>query len=110
MPRKMAFASAAICAALAVFAISLAQNAQQGRQYTPPNYVFSPNVPKDMVTHDVGAIGIQPFADILAWDTFITVNWPVPSPIVERGVPDPQNVIGGFFTKGDRKSACRERV
>jgi|SRR5688572_1679566 len=100
MPRKMAFASAAICAALAVFAISLAQNAQQGRQYTPPNYVFSPNVPKDMVTHDVGAIGIQPFADILAWDTFIAVNWPVPSPIVERGVPDPQNVIGGFFTKG----------
>ena len=60
MPRKIALASAAICAAFAVFAISHAQNAQQGRQYTPPNYVFNPNVPKDMVTHDVGAIGFDP--------------------------------------------------
>jgi len=71
-----------------------------GRQYTPPLYVFSPSIPHDMVTHDVGAIGFQPFADILAWQTFIALNWPVPSPIVQRGVPDQQNIIGGFVTKG----------
>jgi hypothetical protein len=100
MPRRIALTCAALCAAFALCALSLAQNPQKGRQYTPPNYVFSPNVPKDLVTHDVGAIGFQPFADILAWDTFIALNWPVPSPIVERGVPDPQNVIGGFVTSG----------
>lgn len=100
MPRKIALASAALCAALTVCALSVVQHAQKGRQYTPPAYVFSPDVPKDMVTHDTGAIGFQPFADILAWDTFVALNWPVPNPIVERGVPDPQNVIGGFFTSG----------
>ncbi len=102
MQRKIALASLALCAALAVVALSFAQDVvpPKGRQYTPPNYVFSPDVPKDMVTHDLGAIGIQPFADILAWDTFIALNWPVPSPIVERGVPDPQNIIGGFVSGG----------
>jgi hypothetical protein len=72
-----------------------AQAAPQGRQYTPPNYVFSPDIPKDIVTHNVGAIGFQPFVDILAWDTFIALNWPVPQALAQRGVPDRQNVIGG---------------
>jgi hypothetical protein len=53
-----------------------------------------------MVTHDVGAIGFQPFTDILAWQTFIALNWPAPNPIVQRGVPDQQNIIGGFVTSG----------
>jgi len=104
MSRKLALAGTALCVTLAVCAFSVVQHAQKGRQYTPPDYVFSPNVPKDMVTHDVGAIGFQPFADILAWDTFIALNWPVPHPIVERGVPDPQNVIGGFATSGGEGS------
>jgi hypothetical protein len=72
----------------------------KGRQYTPPFYVFSPDVPADIVTHDVGAIGFQPFVDILAWDTFIALNWPAPQPIVQRGVPDRQNVVGGFVSGG----------
>lgn len=76
------------------------QAAANGRQYTPPLYVFSPSIPHDMVTHDVGAIGLQPFADILAWQTFIALNWPVPDPIAQRGIPDQQNIIGGFVTKG----------
>lgn len=76
------------------------QGAANGRQYTPPLYVFSPSIPHDMVTHDVGAIGLQPFADILAWQTFIALNWPAPNPIVQRGVPDQQNIVGGFVTKG----------
>jgi hypothetical protein len=71
-----------------------------GRQYTPPGYVFSADIPHDMVSHDVGAIGFQPFVDILAWDTFIALNWPVPEQIVQRGVPDRQNIIGGFVTSG----------
>jgi hypothetical protein len=87
-------------AVLALCGFVQAQDAPKGRQYTPPNYVFSSFVPKDIVTHDVGAIGFQPFANILAWDTFIALNWPVPNPIVQRGVADPQNVIGGFVTSG----------
>lgn len=59
MPRKIALASAALCAALTVCALSVVQHAQKGRQYTPPAYVFSPDVPKDMVTHDTGAIGFM---------------------------------------------------
>jgi hypothetical protein len=74
--------------------------APNGRQYTPPFYVFSPNVPNDIVTHDVGAIGFQPFVDILAWDSFIALNWPVPAQLTQRGVPDQQNLIGGFKTSG----------
>lgn len=75
--------------------------APNGRQYTPPFYVFSPDFPRDIVTHDVGAIGFQPFVDILGWDTFIALNWPVPDPPSQRGVPDRQNVIGGFVTQGE---------
>lgn len=114
MPRKISPVSIAICAALAMSTVSLAQapsppaatptatppSTKGSRNYTPPNYVFSPNVPKDIVTHDLGAIGTQSFADNLAWDTFIALNWPAPTPIVERGVPDPQNVIGGFVDGG----------
>lgn len=71
------------------------ENIPSGRQYSPPYYVFTPDIPKDMVTHDVGAIGNQPFVDILAWDTFIALNWPAPQTLTQRGVPDRQNVIGG---------------
>lgn len=74
--------------------------APAGRQYVPPNYVFSPDIPKDIVTHDVGAIGTQPFVDILAWDTFLALNWPAPAVITQRGVPDRQNVVGGFKQGG----------
>lgn len=84
----------------AVAGASIAQDAVKGRQYGPPAYVFSADIPHDLVTHDVGAIGFQPFADNLAWDTFIALNWPAPNPIVQRGVPDRQNVIGGFVTSG----------
>src|SRR5262245_9431271 len=74
---------------------TLAGQPIQGRRMLPPCYVFSPDIPADIVTQDVGAIGFQPFVDILAWDTFIALNWPAPIPIVERGVPDRQNLIGG---------------
>jgi hypothetical protein len=100
MPRKLVVASAALCAAFVMCALTLAQQREIGRQYTPPKYVFNPAIPKDLITHDVGAIGFQPFVDILAWDTFISLNWPVPEKIVERGVPDPQNVIGGLYSSG----------
>ena len=75
--------------------------APTGRQFRPPYYVFSPDVPPDIVTQDVGAIGFQPFVDNLAWDSFIALNWPVPDPITQRGVPDRQNVIGGFLSSGE---------
>jgi hypothetical protein len=75
--------------------------AAPGRNYAPPGYVFTADVPHDIVTHDTGAIGFQPFVDILAWDSFLALNWPVPSPIKERGVADRQNVIGGFVTRGE---------
>jgi hypothetical protein len=69
--------------------------APTGRQYTPPYFVFSPDIPRDIVTHDLGAIGNQPFVDNLAWYTFIGLNWPAPQTLTQRGVPDRQNVIGG---------------
>jgi hypothetical protein len=71
-----------------------------GRQYAPPFYVFSPDIPKDIVTHDLGAIGNQPFVDNLAWATFIALNWPAPQTLTQRGVPDRQNVIGGVPAGG----------
>ncbi|MCB1036192.1 MAG: hypothetical protein KDD47_20380 [Acidobacteria bacterium] len=71
-----------------------------GRQLSPPYYVFTADVPHDIVTQDVGAIGFQPFVDILGWDSFLALNWPVPDPIVERGVPDRQNLIGGLYESG----------
>ncbi|MCB1056870.1 MAG: hypothetical protein KDD11_15325 [Acidobacteria bacterium] len=71
-----------------------------GRQLTPPNFVFSADVPHDIVTQDLGAIGTQPFVNNLAWYTFMALDWPVPDPIVERGVPDRQNVVGGLKTSG----------
>jgi hypothetical protein len=71
------------------------------RPLTPPRYVFSPDLPHDVVTNSLGATEIQPFADIMGWDAFIAVNWPAPNPIVERGVPDRQNVIGGLYAKSE---------
>lgn len=71
-----------------------------GRQFLPPDYVFSPDIPKDVVSHDVGAIGLQSFIDNLAWYTFIGLNWPAPQNLTQRGVPDRQNVIGGYKTGG----------
>ena len=70
-------------------------NVPSGRQYTPPYFVFSPDIPKDIVTHDLGAIGTQPFVDNLAWYTFVALNWPAPQALTQRGVPDRQNVVGG---------------
>jgi hypothetical protein len=78
-----------------------AKGAASGRQLTPPHYVFTPDLPRDIVTEDVGAIGFQPFVDILAWNTFISLNGPAPNPINQRGVPDRENVIGGFVTGGE---------
>lgn len=83
-----------------------APSAVAGRQFTPPAYVFSPDIPSDLVTQHVGAIGTQTYVDNMAWDTFIALNWPAPNPIVQRGVPDQQNVVGGFTygTEGGRKT------
>ena len=67
-----------------------------GRQFDPPYYVFSPDIPHDIVTYAVPVVGIQGFADSFAWQAFIALNWPVPNPIVQFGVPDRENVIGGF--------------
>lgn len=78
-----------------------ADDAPSGRQLAPPYYVFSPDVPRDIVTQDVGAIGFQPFVDNLAWETFLALSWPVPDPLVERGVPDRQNVVGGLVQHGE---------
>jgi len=68
----------------------------RGRQFTPPSYVFSPDIPADLVTQNLGAIGTQVYVDNMAWDAFIALNWPVPNPITQRGVPDRENVTGGF--------------
>jgi hypothetical protein len=83
-----------------------AGSAVNGRQFTPPSYVFSPDIPSDLVTQNVGAIGLQVYVDNMAWDSFIALNWPAPNPIKERGVPDRENVIGGFsyMTEGGKKT------
>ena len=67
-----------------------------GPQLNPPDYVFNSNIPSDIVTIRVGANGTQVFVNNLAWNTFLAVNWPAPQPLAERGVPDRQNVTGGF--------------
>lgn len=99
---RIVLASGAVLAVAA--GASIAQDAVKGRQYGPPAYVFSADIPHDLVTHDVGAIGFQPFVDNLAWDTFVALNWPAPNPIVQRGVPDRQNIVGGFVTSGGEGS------
>jgi hypothetical protein len=110
MLRKIVTVAALAGSAALLNGVGEAQVAQQvrpaapvvtGRQFTPPYYVFSPDIPPDIVVQDVGAIGFQPFVDNLAWDAFIALNWPVPSPIVQRGVPDRQNVVGGFTYGGE---------
>jgi hypothetical protein len=71
------------------------------RYLTPPNYVFDPDFPRDAVTQDLGAIGLQPFVNNLGWYTFIALNWPVPDVLTQRGVPDRQNVVGGLVQQGE---------
>ena len=66
------------------------------RNLIPPGYVFNASVPHDLV--GAGDDGLQLLVDNLAWNTFIALNWPVPQPITQRGVPDRQNVIGGAVT------------
>jgi len=99
--------------ALLPYAVAQAQQADtpagptvNGRQFTPPSYVFSPDLPADVVTQNVGAIGLQVYVDNMAWDSFIALNWPAPNPIAERGVPDRQNVVGGFtyMTEGGKRT------
>jgi len=71
------------------------------RFYSPPNYVFSPDIQHDMLGVG-GAIGLQPLIDEFAWNTFIALNWPVPTPLVVHGIPDRFNAIGGFlYSTGD---------
>lgn len=64
-----------------------------GRQLSPPWYNVSSDVPPDVVTQDLGAIGLQPFVDIHAWNMFVALNWPASA--TQHGVPDRGNVIGG---------------
>jgi hypothetical protein len=66
------------------------------RQFTPPYYVFSPDIPHDAVTEALGVVDLQVYVDNMAWDAFVALNWPAPNPIVQRGVPDRENVVGGF--------------
>lgn len=79
-----------------VLSLLLATQSVAARNLNPPEYVFKPDIPHDMVTINTGAIGFQPYVDDMAWDTFIALNWPVPEELKERGIPDRQNVIGGF--------------
>jgi hypothetical protein len=64
-------------------------------QYTPP-LMSSALHSHDMVTHDVGAIGLQAFADILAWQTFIALNCRFPDQRASRSAEHHH----GFVTKG----------
>jgi hypothetical protein len=102
MLRKiMTTAALAAAAMLTGSSVEAQQNtsaaaAANGRQFDPPYYVFSPDIPHDIVTYAVPVVGIQPFADTFAWQAFIALNWPVPNPIVQFGVPDRENAIGGF--------------
>ncbi|HYH08553.1 MAG TPA: hypothetical protein VEK11_15970 [Thermoanaerobaculia bacterium] len=64
-----------------------------GRQYTPPWYIPSPEVPPDVVMQQSGAIGFDPFVNDFAWNTFVALSWPASGRF--NGVPDRQNVIGG---------------
>lgn len=74
--------------------------------YTPPDYVFSPDIPHDIIRHN--EIAMQDLVDVLAWQSFIAINWPLPDAdkLTQRGVPDRQKIIGGRmaspFAGGDR--------
>jgi hypothetical protein len=110
MTRRPSFATIVFGVALTLSAgAAHAQNAPAApngpktgiRDYSPPNYVFSPDIQRD-VLGVTGAIGLQPFIDDLAWNTFIALNWPAPTPLREHGIPDRFNVIGGFlYSTGD---------
>ena len=69
-----------------------------GRQYTPPWYSASPEVPPDYVFQQAGAIGPDPFVTDFAWNTFIALNWPASSR--QNGVPNRQNIVGGVPSSG----------
>jgi hypothetical protein len=72
-------------------------NVPHGRQFTPPWYVASPEVPPDVVLDPPLAPDL-PITDF-AWNTFIALSWPASSR--EYGVPDRQNLVGGFpYSKG----------
>ena len=96
-----------VIAAASAAAFVLIGNASQAqtnpptiRQFDPPYYVFSPDPPHDL-TANTGAQGNQPYVDSMAWDVFIALNWPAPNPLTQRGVPDRQNIIGGFYQPGE---------
>lgn len=70
----------------------------KGRQFMPPFYVASPEVPPDIVTAQGGSLGPDPFVTHLAWNTFIALSWPASGR--QNGVPDRQNLIGGIAGGG----------
>ena len=77
------------------------------RQYIPPEYVFNPDLPHDLVG-DFGSAGFQVYVDNMAWNAFVALNWPAPKNITERGVPDRLNVIGGWLLAGEGTSEAMQ--
>jgi hypothetical protein len=103
MLSKFMIAAASAAAFVLIGNAGHAQNSQNPptiRQFDPPFYVFNPDTPHDL-TANVGAQGNQPYVDTMAWDAFIALNWPVPNQLTQRGVPDRQNMIGGFYQPGE---------
>ena len=101
MVSKHVIAAASAAAFVLIGNASEAQtNPPTIRQFDPPYYVFSPDPPHDL-TANTGAQGNQPYVDSMAWDVFIALNWPAPNPLTQRGVPDRQNIIGGFYQPGE---------
>lgn len=94
----MSSAEVAAQSGLKLKARSLDPAPSSGRQFTPPWYNVSPEVPPDLVLQQGGAIGFDPFVNDFAWNTFIALNWPASSRF--RGVPDRSNIIGGTAQRG----------
>src|SRR5258708_5646350 len=57
-------------------------------------YIFSPDLPHDVVALHAGAAGLQPSMDTMSWETLIALAWPASS--TQNGVPDRNNHIGGI--------------
>lgn len=57
-------------------------------------YIFSPDLPHDVVALHAGAAGLQPSMDTMSWETLIALAWPASS--TQNGVPDRNNQIGGI--------------
>src|SRR5258708_1991297 len=57
-------------------------------------YIFSPDLPHDVVALHAGAAGLQPSMDTMSWETLIAVAWPASS--TQNGLPDRNNQIGGI--------------